>query len=106
MTNHYDNRSFQYSTRLQKTKLGWLPVEWEVNELANISTIQKGIAKGRKIKPGTKTSLVPYMRVANVQDGYLDLEVVKEIEVLRTKYPSIFFAREIYYSQKEAMLTN
>ncbi|MCR9052992.1 MAG: restriction endonuclease subunit S [Phaeodactylibacter xiamenensis] len=88
MTNHYDNiPSSSTQPGYKKTKLGWLPVEWEVNELANISTIQKGIAKGRKIKPGTKTSLVPYMRVANVQDGYLDLEVVKEIEVPTDEVP-------------------
>lgn len=75
------NRDKEQRPGYQKTKLGWLPVEWEVSELANISTIQKGIAKGRKIKPDTKTTWVPYMRVANVQDGYLDLETVKDIEV-------------------------
>ena len=40
-----------------------------------------GVTKGRKLA-GKSTIFVPYMRVANVQDGYLDLTEIKDIEVL------------------------
>jgi type I restriction enzyme S subunit len=38
--------------------------------------------KGRKFN-GQATVLMPYLRVANVQDGFIDLREIKEIEVLR-----------------------
>lgn len=61
------------------TKLGWVPEEWEVVKLEKLATIQKGVAKGRKniVDP----VLLPYMRVANVQDGFLDLSTIKKIKV-------------------------
>lgn len=47
-------------------------------ELADIAS---GVTKGRQFD-GQKTVVVPYIRVANVQDGYLDLTEIKTIEVL------------------------
>ncbi|MCB9049700.1 MAG: restriction endonuclease subunit S [Lewinellaceae bacterium] len=75
------NRSVEKETRpgYKPTKLGWLPVEWEVKRLDKLAHIQKGIAKGRKISG--ESAVLPYMRVANVQDGYLDLSTVKKIKV-------------------------
>ena len=63
----------------KKTKLGWIPAKWEVKRLDMVAHIQKGIAKGRKIQG--EIVRLPYMRVANVQDGYLDLSTVKKIKV-------------------------
>ena len=40
-----------------------------------------GIAKGRNLE-GKPTQKLPYLRVANVQRGYLDLTEVKELDVL------------------------
>ncbi|WP_293267694.1 restriction endonuclease subunit S [Neptunomonas sp.] len=57
-----------------------LPVGWEWVRFDDIVDIQGGIAKGRKIT-GRKTTIVPYLSVANVQRGYLDLRNVKEIEL-------------------------
>ncbi|MBD2034550.1 restriction endonuclease subunit S [Leptolyngbya sp. FACHB-321] len=54
---------------------------WKVCQLDQFSDIQSGIAKGKKIDP-SKAISVPYMRVANVQDGYLDLSEIKEIQIL------------------------
>ncbi|NVK72206.1 MAG: restriction endonuclease subunit S [Oceanospirillaceae bacterium] len=47
--------------------------------LGDCADVCSGITKGQKFgdKP---TVIVPYMRVANVQDGYLDLSEVKNIE--------------------------
>lgn len=42
--------------------------------------VQTGTAKGRAIK-GDEVLELPYLRVANVQDGYLDLTEVKTIRI-------------------------
>ncbi|MDP4537045.1 restriction endonuclease subunit S [Alkalimonas collagenimarina] len=48
-------------------------------KLGECADVCSGVTKGQKLN-GKVTSIVPYMRVANVQDGYLDLNEVKEIE--------------------------
>ncbi|MGY6217373.1 restriction endonuclease subunit S [Methylolobus aquaticus] len=57
------------------------PKGWESAPLGNIAEVVSGVTKGRKFN-GKITVLVPYLRVANVQAGYLDLAELKEIEVL------------------------
>jgi type I restriction enzyme S subunit len=58
-----------------------LPVGWVWTTLDAVASIVSGVAKGRKFGD-RKTLHLPYLRVANVQQGYLDLTVIKEIEVL------------------------
>jgi type I restriction enzyme S subunit len=53
---------------------------WIEKPLGQCALIQTGVSKGRKMSPETLIS-VPYLRVANVQDGYLDLSEIKEIHV-------------------------
>ncbi len=53
---------------------------WPVHSLIEIAEVSSGITKGRKLA-GQETILAPYMRVANVQDGMLDLSEIKEIEL-------------------------
>ncbi|WP_339812893.1 restriction endonuclease subunit S [uncultured Imperialibacter sp.] len=57
-----------------------LPEEWCWVTLESFTTITGGVAKGKKYH-NAQTSKVPYLRVANVQDGYLDLREVKNIQV-------------------------
>jgi len=57
------------------------PNGWGEMILEDVADIQSGVTKGRKLN-GKKTVAVPYMRVANVQDGYLKLDEIKDIEVL------------------------
>jgi len=45
-----------------------------------IAEIAGGITKGRDLS-GQRTIELPYLRVANVQNGYLDLSVMKTIEL-------------------------
>ncbi len=52
--------------------------------LSSLGTIQSGVAKGRLAEPGTTTE-VPYLRVANVKDGALDLNDVQQITVEKTR---------------------
>ncbi|MGV0761146.1 restriction endonuclease subunit S [Tistrella mobilis] len=54
-----------------------LPVGWKKTTLDDVAEVQTGIAKGKAINGASAT--LPYLRVANVQDGYVDLSVVKEI---------------------------
>lgn len=49
--------------------------------LSGIADVRSGVTKGRKLR-GRDTVEVPYLRVANVQDGFLDLAEMKTIEVL------------------------
>jgi len=55
------------------------PKGWLVARLGDIADVVSGITKGRKLN-GKATKPVPYLRVANVQAGYLDLTETKEIE--------------------------
>lgn len=55
--------------------LGEIPEGWDVKRLKFVATVQTGIAKG-KDNGDSQTVEVPYLRVANVQDGYLDLEEI------------------------------
>ncbi len=57
------------------------PKGWDEVPLSDLAEIRTGVTKGRRLN-GQHTVKVPYMRVANVQDGYLDLGEVAEIEVL------------------------
>jgi len=60
-----------------------IPEGWKREPLVNVAKIQTGIAKG---KQGLKDPVeVPYLRVANVQDGHLNLFEIKTIMVERTK---------------------
>lgn len=58
--------------------LGEVPEHWVVRRLKHTSHIQSGIPKGKDLT-GKQTISVPMLRVANVQDGYLDLRDVHEI---------------------------
>jgi type I restriction enzyme, S subunit len=65
--------------------------KWHFAELEANSEIVSGVAKGQKYRD-RQTTAVPYLRVANVQDGHLDLAEIKtirvppeEVEALRLK---------------------
>lgn len=61
-------------------ELGSTPSHWTVKRLKFLGEVRSGIAKGKDHGEKDTVSL-PYLRVANVQDGYLDLTEVLEIEV-------------------------
>ena len=68
----------------KETEIGPLPESWEVVPLEDCAVVQTGAAKGRKFG-GSEVVQVPYLRVANVQDGYLDLAEVKTIPIRRSE---------------------
>lgn len=55
------------------------PMGWGKVNLCDAAGIISGITKGRKISK-KQTFPIPYMRVANVKDGYIDLSEIKMIE--------------------------
>lgn len=55
------------------------PFGWKREILNNVSVIQTGLAKGKAVS--NSPARLPYLRVANVQDGFFDLTEIKEIEV-------------------------
>lgn len=59
-----------------------LPEGWEWVRFEDIVEISSGVTKGRKLN-GKEKVVLPYLRVANVQRGYLDLDVIKDIEIAR-----------------------
>lgn len=59
------------------------PKGWPVASLGKLADVRSGVTKGKKFN-GNPTVHVPYMRVANVQDGHLVLDEIKKIEVLTT----------------------
>lgn len=61
--------------------LGMVPAHWEVKRLKFLADVRSGVAKGRDLGD-QQTVDVPYLRVANVQDGYLDLAEVATISIL------------------------
>lgn len=56
-----------------------LPEGWAWTRLDTVAALKGGITVDKKRRDPTARP-VPYLRVANVQRGYLDLEEVKEIE--------------------------
>ena len=58
--------------------LGEIPAHWEVTRLKFVASVQTGVALGKDYG-GRELRDYPYLRVANVQDGYLDLADVKTI---------------------------
>lgn len=57
-----------------------LPASWQLKRLKFLASVQTGLAKGKEYGD-EPTVEVPYLRVANVQDGYLDLDDVSTIEI-------------------------
>lgn len=60
--------------------LGEVPEHWIVRRLKHTANLQSGIPKGKDLT-GKNSISVPMLRVANVQDGYLDLEDVHAIDI-------------------------
>ena len=55
---------------LKDTDYGAVPDVWQTSPLSECCRVQTGVAKGRQLNT-TDTITVPYLRVANVQDGFL-----------------------------------
>lgn len=61
-----------------------LPFQWEKVCLKDIADVKGGVTKDSK-KQSASDEEVPYLRVANVQRGHIDLREIKTIRVPRVK---------------------
>lgn len=68
----------------KETEFGPVPASWNVTSLVHCATVQTGAAKGRRFSDAEMVE-VPYLRVANVQDGHLDLTEMKDIRIRRSE---------------------
>ncbi|MEQ4519201.1 restriction endonuclease subunit S [Pseudarthrobacter sp. B907] len=59
---------------------GPVPEHWTVQPLKNLIRMQTGVTLGKDFSE-VETETYPYLRVANVQIGYVDLNEVKEIDL-------------------------
>ena len=53
---------------------------WTVKFVAEVAEVGSGVTLGKDVS-GFKSVELPYLRVANVQDGYLDLSEIKTVRV-------------------------
>ena len=60
--------------------LGDVPAYWRVVRLKDVAQVQTGLTLGKDYG-GARTISRPYLRVANVQAGHLNLDEVKSIDV-------------------------
>jgi type I restriction enzyme S subunit len=54
--------------------------QWPKKIFSEVAEIRSGVTKGRKLQ-GAEIISVPYLRVANVQRGFVDTKEVKSIEI-------------------------
>lgn len=81
---HAVTRGLDPNAPLRESGVPWIgkvPAHWDVVRLKLVGKVRTGVAKGRSLG-NRETVYMPYLRVANVQDGYLDLSDILEIEVL------------------------
>lgn len=77
--NWQGRRKYKEPVELDTTKLFPLPTGWTWTTLDALAEIKGGITKDQNRRHTAPTRSVPYLRVANVQRGYIDLTEVKEI---------------------------
>lgn len=75
--------------RFKKTPIGEIPEEWTITKLGDVGQFYSGftINKERLVKHNPK----PYLRVANVQQGYFVLDEIKFLEATDDE----FFPKQI-----------
>lgn len=56
------------------------PVHWTIKRVSEVAEVGSGVTLGKDVS-GFKSVELPYLRVANVQDGHLDLSTVKMVRV-------------------------
>ena len=65
-------------TKLRETPIGLLPVNWDILRIEDVGNAQLGRQRAPKYQTGAYTR--PYIRVANVFDGFFDLSDVLEMD--------------------------
>lgn len=61
--------------------IGEIPKSWRKTQLRHCATVKSGITLGKSYPNGTELFVQPYLRVANVQDGYVDISDLAVLSV-------------------------
>ncbi len=80
-------RGLDLNVKLKPSGVPWLgdvPEHWEIARLKDAATVQTGLTLGKNYK-GVTTESRPYLRVANVQVGRVDLRHIKYVGVPATE---------------------
>jgi type I restriction enzyme S subunit len=72
----------------QNSPVGWIPHEWSIKPLGAMAEIVSGVTLGSKLQISDCVE-APYLRVANVQDGYFDLTEIKTVSVSRAQFEKL-----------------
>ena len=72
---------FRDSSNSHDVRINGYPPGWNVKTLGEIGYIQGGIQIGKKRTASAELAKVPYLRVANVQRGWLNLDEIKTVAV-------------------------
>jgi len=67
-----------------------LPRTWVLKTLGEIAEIKSGVTLGKKYPSGAELLERPYLRVANVQRGVLDLSVIKYVSVTAREADALY----------------
>ena len=82
-----DTRGLDPSVPLKSSGIPWLwdiPQHWEVLPLKGVCVVQSGITLGKDYA-GQALREFPYLRVANVQAGHVNLAIIKRIRVTKAE---------------------
>ncbi|NBH72717.1 restriction endonuclease subunit S [Clostridiaceae bacterium] len=69
---------------MKRTGIRWIgsiPAHWNCVPLKRCAKVKSGITLGKKYPANSNLIEVPYLRVANVQNGYVDLATVATLKV-------------------------
>jgi type I restriction enzyme, S subunit len=83
LINHAVTKGLNPNAPMKDSGIEWLgemPSHWQVKKLKQLSDLQSGLTLGKSYT-GKELRSRPYLRVANVQDGYLDLNDIKYIDL-------------------------
>lgn len=86
-----------HHTQFQKTMLGRIPAEWEVVRVEQVGEVRLGRQRSPQHQTGHYTT--PYLRVANVYDGWIDYSDVLSMDFTPSE-------RESYMLQPGDILLN
>lgn len=77
---------------IEESSPSFLPDGWAWVLAGNLCNIKSGVALGKRRAPGTHLIELPYLRVANVQRGWLDLREIKTVLVTPKEAEFLYLA--------------
>lgn len=72
-----------FKSSFKDSEVGIIPIEWFVKPLCKVAEIRSGFAKNSNVLVNDPIQ-VHYLRVANVQDGFLNLSEMSQIQISRS----------------------